>query len=190
MRRPELVLLRHGETEWSVSGQHTGRTDIALTDRGRSQALDIAAAVADIEFNHVFASPLQRAWETAIAAGLHPTRDDDLLEWDYGDFEGTTTAETRETIPGWSVWTHPIDNGESLDDLGARADSAIARYAMLDGPVALVGHGHFLRVLAARWLGLVPAEGRRFVLDTTTLSLLGWERENRVVRRWNVPCGL
>lgn len=187
--RPELVLIRHGETEWSRSGQHTGRTDLPLTETGRAEARSIAAAVGSMDFTHVFASPLQRAWDTATLVGLDPVRDDDLLEWDYGRYEGVTTAETRATIPDWSVWTHEILDGESVDDVGARADRAIERFARLDGRVAVVAHGHFLRIFAARWLELDPREGRRFVLNTSTLSLLGWERENRVIRRWNDPCG-
>jgi broad specificity phosphatase PhoE len=187
--RPELVLIRHGETEWSRSGQHTGRTDLPLTEIGRNEARSISAAVADFDFSHAFASPLQRAWETAELVGLAAVRDDDLLEWDYGQYEGITTAQTRQTIPDWSVWTHEILGGESVDDVGARADRAIARLSGLSGPVAVVAHGHFLRIFAARWLDLDAREGRRFVLNTSTLSLLGWERENRVIRRWNDPCG-
>jgi broad specificity phosphatase PhoE len=187
--RPELVLIRHGETDWSRSGQHTGRTDLPLTNHGRDEAEAIAASVSSIEFTHAFASPLQRAWETAQLVGLNPQRDDDLLEWDYGTYEGITTAETRETIADWSVWTHEIIGGETVDEVGVRADAAIERFARLDGPVAVVAHGHFLRIFAARWLGFDPREGRRFVLNTSTLSLLGWERENRVIKRWNDPCG-
>lgn len=187
--RPELVLIRHGETEWSRSGQHTGRTDLPLTEIGRNEARSISVAVADFDFSHAFASPLQRAWETAELVGLAAVRDDDLLEWDYGQYEGSTTAETRQTIPDWSVWTHEILGGESVDEVGVRADRAIVRLSQLDGPVAVVAHGHFLRIFAARWLDLDAREGRRFVLNTSTLSLLGWERENRVIRRWNDPCG-
>jgi len=187
--RPELVLIRHGETEWSRSGQHTGRTDLPLTEHGRDEARAIASAVSEIDFAHVFASPLQRAWETAHLVGLDPERVDDLVEWDYGEYEGITTSETRETIAGWSVWTHEIFGGESVEDVGARADAAIERFTCLDGPVAVIAHGHFLRIFAARWLGFEAREGRRFVLNTSTLSLLGWERENRVITRWNDPCG-
>lgn len=186
---PELVLIRHGETAWSRTRQHTGRTDIALTQHGRSQAVHIAAAVATFNFSHAFASPLSRAMRTAELIGLAPTTDDNLLEWDYGRYEGHTTAETRTHIPGWSVWTHPIIDGESIDDVGARADRAIARYSELPGPVAIVAHSHLLRILAARWLGFDAVEGRRLTLDTATLSILGWERENRVIVRWNDPCG-
>jgi probable phosphoglycerate mutase len=187
--RPELVLIRHGETEWSRSGQHTGRTDLPLTDLGRQEARNIASAVAEFDFSHAFASPLQRAWETAELIGLSPVRDDRLLEWDYGRYEGVTTAETRTTIPDWSVWTHEIIGGESVDEVGARADAVIERVEHLDGPIAIVAHGHYLRIFAARWLGFSAVEGRRFVLNTSTLSLLGWERENRVIHRWNDPCG-
>jgi broad specificity phosphatase PhoE len=187
--RPELVLIRHGETAWSRSGRHTGRTDLPLTETGRNEARSISTAVADFDFSHAFSSPLQRAWETAGIVGLHPDRDDDLLEWDYGEYEGITTTETRQTIPNWSVWTHEIVGGESVDEVGVRADRAIARLSQLNGPVAVVAHGHFLRVFTARWLDLDAREGRRFVLNTSTLSLLGWERENRVIRRWNDPCG-
>lgn len=187
--RPELVLIRHGETEWSASGRHTGRTDIALTTHGREEARSIAAAVATIDFTHVYASPLRRAWETAELVGLTPTADDDLVEWDYGDYEGRTTADIRETIPLWSVWTDEITGGESVDEVGRRADSVITRLSTLTGPVAVVAHGHFLRIFAARWLDLPACEGRRFVLNTSTLSMLGWERENRVITRWNDPCG-
>jgi broad specificity phosphatase PhoE len=187
--RPELVLIRHGETEWSRSGQHTGRTDLPLTEIGRNEARAITTAVADFDFSHARWSGLAKAWETAELLGLSPVRDDDLLEWDYGQYEGITTAETRQTIPDWSVWTHEIFGGESVDEVGDRADQVIGRLSQLDGPVAVIAHGHFLRVFAARWLDLDAREGRRFVLNTSTLSLLGWERENRVIRRWNDPCG-
>lgn len=187
--RPELILIRHGETEWSKTNRHTGRTDIELTANGRQQAVHIAAAIGNFEFTHVFASPLGRAWDTARLIGLEPIADDHLLEWDYGKYEGTTTAETREQIPGWSVWTHPIIGGESIEEVGTRTDSIIDKCLELDGQIALVAHAHILRILGARWLSLPAVEGRRFALDTTTISILGWERENRVVVRWNDPCG-
>ncbi len=187
--RTQLVLIRHGETEWSANRRHTGRSDIALTARGRDEARHIAAAVAGIDFTGVFASPLQRAWETATLAGLDPAPEEMIIEWDYGDYEGITTAEIRTTVPEWSVWTHPIHGGETVDEVGARADAAIDRFTALGGTIGVVAHAHFLRILAARWLDLDPREGRRFVLDTATLSMLGWERENRVVERWNDPCG-
>jgi probable phosphoglycerate mutase len=132
---------------------------------------------------------LSRALETARLVGLDPEIEPDLVEWDYGRYEGITTAEIRMSDPGWSVWTHPILDGESIADVGARVDRLLHRLLDVDGPIALVAHAHLLRVLGARWLGLDPVEGRRFALDTATMSILGWERENRVVLRWNDPCG-
>lgn len=187
--RPELILVRHGETEWSRERRHTGRTDVALTDHGRAQARHIAAAVESFHFTHSYASPLSRALETARLVGLDPDIEPDLLEWDYGRYEGITTAEIRETDPGWSVWTHPMLGGESIDEVSGRVDRLLHRLLELDGDIALVAHAHLLRVLGARWLGLDAVEGRRFALDTATISILGWERENRVVLRWNDPCG-
>lgn len=187
--RPELILVRHGETEWSRERRHTGRTDVALTDHGRAQARHIAAAVEPFHFTHSYASPLSRALETARLVGLDPDIEPDLLEWDYGRYEGITTAEIRETDPGWSVWTHPMLGGESIDEVSGRVDRLLHRLLELDGDIALVAHAHLLRVLGARWLGLDAVEGRRFALDTATISILGWERENRVVLRWNDPCG-
>ncbi len=184
----QLVLVRHGETEWSVERRHTGRTDVQLTERGRAEAAHIRSALARFDFTAVFSSPLSRALETAQLAGLDPTIDDDLVEWDYGEFEGITTAEIRTSVPNWSVWTHAIPDGESLDDVSGRADRVIERVVALDGAVALVAHAHLLRVLGARWLELDPVEGRRLLLDTGTMSVLGWERENRVIHRWNDPC--
>ncbi len=184
----QLILVRHGETEWSVERRHTGRTDVALTDRGRAEATHIRGALDRFDFSAVLASPLSRAWETARLAGLDPVLDADLVEWDYGVYEGITTAQIRTSVPDWSVWTDPIEGGESLDDVGIRVDRVIERVLELDGNVALVAHAHLLRVLGARWLELAPIEGRRLALDTATLSILGWERENRVVHRWNDPC--
>ena len=189
MNRPELILVRHGETEWSKTRHHTGRTDIPLTDRGRDQARRLSSAIATFPIVHVFASPLQRAWETAQLMGLDPTADDDLLEWDYGDYEGRTTNDIRQKIPGWSVWTHPIIGGESIDEVGARCDGLITKMLALTGTIALVAHAHILRVLGARWIEAPCVEGQRLALDTTTISLLGWERENRVIRRGNDPVG-
>lgn len=183
----ELVLVRHGETEWSRSGRHTGRTDVALTARGRAQADQLASVLRDQPFALVLASPLARAWETYERAGLTQRAEPcpDLQEWDYGDHEGRSTASVREQIPAWSVWTHPITGGESLDQVGARADRVIERADGSDGDVALFGHGHQLRILAARWVGLPPADGRLFGLDTATVSTLGYERTTRIIRHWN-----
>ena len=184
----QLVLVRHGETEWSVERRHTGRTDIQLTQQGRSEATHIRDALTRFDFTAVFSSPLSRALETAQLAGLDPAIDADLVEWDYGRYEGITTAEIRTSLPNWSVWTAPIPDGESLEEVAERTDRVIERVLRLDGTVALVAHAHLLRVLGARWLELDPVEGRRLVLDTGTMSVLGWERENRVIQRWNDPC--
>jgi broad specificity phosphatase PhoE len=184
---PEVVLLRHGETEWSASGRHTGRTDVPLTERGRQQARALGTAVAGRHFAEVLTSPLQRASETCRLAGLDGTEVEDVREWDYGDHEGRTTPEIREEVPGWTVWRGPVPGGERLEDVAARADRVVARLLQAGGDAAVVSHGHFLRVLAARWLELPPVEGRRFALDTATVSVLGTEREARVVRLWNAP---
>jgi probable phosphoglycerate mutase len=184
---PEVVLLRHGATEWSASGRHTGRTDVPLTEQGREQARALGTAVADRHFAEVLTSPLQRASETCRLAGLDGTVVEDVREWDYGHHEGRTTPEIREEDPGWTVWRGPVPGGERLEEVGARADRVVARLLAAGGDVAVVSHGHFLRVLAARWLDLPPVEGRRFALDTATVSVLGTEREARVVRLWNAP---
>lgn len=138
------------------------------------------------DFALVLSSPLSRAWDTAHLAGLDPIRDEDLLEWDYGVYEGLSTEEIRTSIPEWSVWTHEVVGGESLDQVGARADRVIDRATSADGDVALVAHAHFLRILAARWLGLPPVHGRDFTLDTASMSVLGWERDTHVIQQWNV----
>lgn len=186
-RPPEVVLLRHGETEWSASGRHTGRTDVPLTERGRQQARALGTAVAGRRFDEVLTSPLQRAAETCRLAGLDGTVLDDVREWDYGDYEGRTTPEIREEEPGWTVWRGPVPGGEGIEEVAARADRVVARLVAAGGDVAVVSHGHFLRVLTARWLELSPVEGRRFALDTATVSVLGAERGSRAVRLWNAP---
>jgi broad specificity phosphatase PhoE len=187
--RQEIVLVRHGETEWSRSGQHTGSTDVPLTDRGRRQAERLGEMVTGRSFSLVLTSPLVRAAETCRLAGLGDVAEvhDRLREWDYGDYEGRTTAAIREEVPGWTVWTHGVPNGEAADDVGRRADEVIARIAAADGDAAVFGHGHMLRVLTARWCDLHPRWGRLFALDTATLSILGYERETRVIRLWNQP---
>jgi broad specificity phosphatase PhoE len=192
MTEREVVLVRHGQTEWSASGKHTGRTDIPLTELGRRQADALRDMVSGTEFALVLSSSLIRAWETMERAGYATTgvATDDLLEWNYGVYEGRRTDDIRTEIPDWSVWTHPIVGGETIDEIGARADRAIARALSVDGPVALFAHGHVLRILGARWMGLPAATGRNLQLDTATISTLGWERENRVVRHWNEACHL
>jgi probable phosphoglycerate mutase len=185
----EIVLARHGETEWSRDGRHTGRTDVPLTETGRRQALQLKDALAEWDFVRVLSSPLGRALETCRLAGLGERAEttEDLLEWDYGDYEGITTAEIREQRPDWYLWRDGCPNGEDAAAVGARVDRVIDSIADLDGPVALFAHGHVLRVLAARWLGLGPEAGALLALDTGTLSVLGYERETRVIRRWNAP---
>jgi broad specificity phosphatase PhoE len=192
MTEREVVLVRHGQTEWSASGKHTGRTDIPLTELGRRQADALRDMLSGTEFALVLSSSLIRAWETMERAGYATTgvATDDLLEWNYGVYEGRRTDDIRTEIPDWSVWTHPIVGGETIDEIGARADRAIARALSVDGPVALFAHGHVLRILGARWMGLPAATGRNLQLDTATISTLGWERENRVVRHWNEACHL
>jgi broad specificity phosphatase PhoE len=185
----EIVLARHGETEWSRDGRHTGRSDVPLTEEGRRQALLLRDALAEWTFVEVLSSPLERALETCRLAGLADaaTTTDDLLEWDYGDYEGITTAEIRQTRPDWYLWRDGCPNGEDAAAVGRRADRVIAEIEAAEGAVALFAHGHLLRVLAARWLGLGPEAGALLALSTATLSVLGYERETRVVRRWNAP---
>jgi broad specificity phosphatase PhoE len=183
----EVWLLRHAETEWSRAGRHTGRSDIPLTDDGRERAGRLVARLAGCAFALVLVSPLRRASETAELAGLgdRMARRDDLLEWDYGEYEGITTPEIREHRPGWWVWRDGCPGGESAHDVGARVDRVIEEVVQADGDAILVAHGHVLRVLAARWMGLHPSAGGHLALSTGALSVLGFEREARVVWRWN-----
>jgi broad specificity phosphatase PhoE len=181
-------LVRHGATEWSEAGRHTGRTDVPLTPAGEESARDLAAVLADHTFQLVLTSPSQRARRTAILAGFSDAEpDEDLVEWGYGDYEGVTTAVIRETVPGWTIWTHPCPGGESADDVARRLDRVIARLRAADGDSLVFGHGHSLRALAARWVGEPVAFGRFLQLDTATYSMLGHEREQSVVLAWNVP---
>jgi len=187
MAAPQILLARHGETEWSATKKHTGLTDIPLTATGRRQAELLGARLRGRDFALVVSSPLGRALETCRLGGLGDRVEvrDALLEWDYGEVEGITTAEIRETVPGWTVWTHPVPGGETAAQVAARVDPLVEELADLDGDAAVFAHGHVLRVLAARWLGLAPEQGALLALDTGTLSALGWERERRVVRLWN-----
>lgn len=189
----QLLVIRHGQTEWSASGKHTGRTDVPLTDRGRDEARDAARTLSGWTLERAYTSPLGRARETAeiVAPTCGLTVDADLVEWDYGVYEGETTPQTRERIPGWSVWTHPIDGGESHDDVGARVDRFLDRFdaEVPEGNAVAFAHGHYLAILIARWCGLAPVEGRRFALATATVSLLGWHREDRVIRALNHRVG-
>jgi broad specificity phosphatase PhoE len=192
-----IVLLRHGETEWSVSGQHTGRTDIPLTAHGRQAAAALAPHLAGHTFGYVACSPLQRARDTAHLVGLDPDDYlDDLLEWDYGGFEGRTTAQIREQLsdPTWVIWDSEIPAGqtpgEQPEDVAVRCRRVLARcdpYLQRGEDVALVAHGHVLRILTATWLNLDARAGRLFELATGTVSLLGHEREQRTIELWNAP---
>lgn len=187
LHRDEIVLVRHGETAWTVSGQHTGRTDIPLTDVGRRQAEGLAIRLAGGDFDLVVTSPLQRAAQTCRLAGFGGVAEpcDDVTEWEYGAYEGRRTAEIRRDVPGWSLWRHGVPDGETAAEVAARADRVIDRLQPGAGDTLVFSHGHFLRVLAARWLGLGPSEGRLLALDPASISVLGWEREQRVLRRWN-----
>ncbi|MDQ6525636.1 histidine phosphatase family protein [Nocardioides sp. LHD-245] len=179
-------LARHGATEWSVAGRHTSRTDLPLLPEGEEVARGLAGRLGGTVFAEVLTSPLRRARRTAELAGFPDAEVcDDLREWGYGDYEGRTTAEIREQVPGWTVWTHPAPGGEPAAAVAARCDRVVARIRAAAGPVLVVAHGHVLRALAARWLGLPVADGRLFRLDTATLSELGHERETPVLLRWN-----
>ena len=185
----ELWLIRHGETEWSLSGAHTSRTDISLTDRGRSNAAAIGRYLAGRAFSLVLVSPMLRARDTCRLAGFDSLAQIDpyLREWDYGDYEGRTTPEIQAAAPSWSLWRDGAPHGESANQVSARADAVIARaLAAPEGDVALFAHGHILRVLAARWTGLPAAEGSLFALGTGSVSTLGYERQTRVITRWNL----
>ena len=183
----EVVLVRHGQTEWSVSGQHTGTTDIPLTGQGRVQAEALGARLAGWRFERVLSSPLARALDTCRLAGMGDRVEitDDLREWDYGEYEGRRTVDIREERPGWGLWADGVPGGETVEEVGRRADRVIEAARNAPGDVALFAHGHVLRVLAARWVGLPPDHGRLLALSTASISVLGWERENAVVERWN-----
>jgi broad specificity phosphatase PhoE len=183
--RAELWLLRHGETEWSLSGAHTSHTDLPLTPEGERRAAKLKIFLAGHEFAMVLSSPMRRALDTARLAGFHPEVTSDLLEWDYGEYEGRTTPDIQQEAPGWTVWTADPPGGETAAQVSARADRVIERAADAPGDVALFGHGHMLRVLCARWLSLGPANGKLFALSTGTVSVLGYERDTRVIRTWN-----
>jgi len=202
----ELWPIRHGETKWSAEGRHTGRTDLPLTAHGRERAVELGRFLAGTKFQAVLQSPMRRARETCEIAGFGSVAvvDEGLREWDYGVYEGRTSQEIQAEIPGWSVWKDAITGGESVEQVGARADGVIARAlaSASGGPrsqnrdlghpetddvvrVALFAHAHILRILAARWIGLAPRDGSLFALGTGSVSVLGWERETRVIQRWN-----
>ncbi|HYM55509.1 MAG TPA: histidine phosphatase family protein [Solirubrobacteraceae bacterium] len=182
-----IVLARHAETEWSRDGRHTGRSDIPLTDRGRAAASALAGRLGEWRFALVLVSPLLRARETCELCGLGAQAQprEDLLEWDYGEYEGLTTPQIRERRPGWSLWRDGCPGGESATEVGARADRVIAECGTVDGPVAVFSHGHLLRVLGARWIALDPAQGARLGLSTGAICVLGHERATPILARWN-----
>ncbi len=182
----EIWLIRHGQTEWSLSGQHTGVSDIPLTEAGEQAARSLRPVLARTSFDLVLSSPLQRARRTAELAGAHDVRiDDDLLEWDYGDYEGMTRVEVRETRPDWTVWTGGAAGGESPEQVSARVDRMIEKYRALDGRIALFAHGHILRALAARWIEQPVTLGEHLPLDTARVSVLGYDRGTPTLDRWN-----
>jgi probable phosphoglycerate mutase len=183
----ELWLLRHGSTEWTRTGRHTGRTDVPLDDDGRRQAAQIGRALAGRSFSQVLVSPLARARETAELAGVTGAVTPDLAEWDYGDYEGRTTDEIRTERPGWDLFADGVPGGEAAAAVGRRADRVVEAARAATGDTLCVAHGHLLRVLAARWVGLPPAAGRLWALSPGSLSVLGYEREVPVLNRWNEP---
>ena len=185
----QVVLVRHGQTEWSQAGRHTGRTDLPLLEEGRRMGRTLAGPLGEWRFRAVWTSPLQRAHETCVLAGYGDVAQvrDALQEWDYGAHEGKTSAELRARQPGWSLWEHGVPGGETLAQVGARADAVIAEARAAGGDVALFSHGHLLRVLAARWLGLPPAGARLLALGTASISVLGWDGAGTqpLLERWN-----
>ncbi len=186
--RPEVWVARHGETEWSRSGQHTGRTDIPLTPEGEKGARALGGLLGGRQFDLVLSSPLQRARRTCELAGYGEQAElsDDLLEWHYGEHEGRTTSQIREEYPGWTIWEGAVPGGESPEQVAARAQRVIDRVLRVPGSSILFAHGHLLRVLTATWLGLAAQQGRLSPLGPAGFGVLGWEHEWRVVKRWNV----
>jgi len=187
MNRPDLWIVRHGETEWSATGRHTGRSDITLNDRGRAAAVALGKLVRGHRFDLVLTSPLARARETSALAGFGDVAalEPGLQEWDYGEYEGQTTPDIRRVRPGWTLFDDGCPGGETLGEVADRADQVIARVRQVDGTVLAFGHGHALRVLAARWIDATPQLGANLSLGTATVSVLGWERETPVIERWN-----
>ncbi len=186
---PEIHLVRHGETEWSLSGRHTGRSDIPLTAKGEAAAREVGSRLAGKGFAAVWSSPSQRARNTCELSGFGAGAivKDDLAEWDYGAYEGITTKEIQASRPGWQLFRDGCPKGEAAGDVGGRADRIISELRLANAPILIFSSSHFLRVLGARWLGLPPADGARFILDTASISVLGYEHDltEPVIRRWN-----
>lgn len=187
MQQLQVWLIRHGETAWSRSGQHSGRTDLPLTPQGEHEALAVGRLLAGRPFDHVFCSPLQRARRTCELAGYLPSAiiDPDLQEWDYGDCTSFTQEQIRERHPGWTIWKGPVPNGESIAEIAARAHRVVTRLRQCHGVVAVFAHGHFLRVLTTEWLGLPPDAGRCFALETSAICILGEDSGEPAIRVWN-----
>jgi broad specificity phosphatase PhoE len=185
----DILLVRHGQTEWSRDGRHTGRTDVPLTAEGRGQAEQLHERLAGRHFDRVLSSPLARALDTCRLAGLGERAEtrSELLEWDYGDYDGLTTAQIREGRPDWWLWRDGCPGGESPADVAARVDPLIAELKEADGGAVVFAHGHLLRTLAARWVGLGPEGGALLFLTTAAISALGWERDQPVITLWNEP---
>lgn len=186
----QVYLIRHGETAWSLSGQHTSRTDLALTSRGEEVARRLAQRLAGRQFNHVLTSPMRRARQTCELAGFGAVArvEPDLHEWDYGDYEGKTSKEIHQQRPAWSIYHDGCPNGESPQQIAARADGMVAKLRQMDGTVAVFSHGHFLRILGLRWVGLSVLEGRHFGLDTASISILAFEHNDLnspIISTWN-----
>ncbi|HXA43629.1 MAG TPA: histidine phosphatase family protein [Candidatus Solibacter sp.] len=183
----QVWIVRHGDTEWSQSGQHTGRTDLPLLDSGRAQGSRLRSLLASRRFAAVLTSPRRRAAETAALAGFaSATPDADLAEWDYGDYEGLTSLQVQTQVPGWTLWDDGAPGGESPQDVGLRADRVVRKLRDVDGDVLLFSHGHFLRVLAVRWIDLAPGAGRNLYIGTAGLGVLGFDRGDPVIRSWNI----
>ena len=186
MATPELWIVRHGETEWSRVRKHTGRTDLPLTEAGERAAVAIAERLDGVHFDLVLASPLKRAWRTAELAGLSPSPEPRIQEWDYGEYEGRRTVDIREERPDWLVWEDSVPGGETIEQVAERADQVIARVCAEASERALVvAHGHVLRILALRWIGADPKLGRHLRLETAKISVLGWDRGVPLIERWN-----
>jgi broad specificity phosphatase PhoE len=183
----QIYVARHGATEWSKSGQHTSRTDLPLLPEGEDQARGLRGKLAGVEFSLVLCSPLRRARETCELAGFGDVAEitEDLVEWDYGEYEGLTTPQIRETAPTWWLWRDGCPGGEMPGEIGARVDRALGRFAAVDGNGLVFAHGHVLRVLTARWLEMEVAAGARFKLEAASLGILGHERDTHVIERWS-----